>query len=520
MKRLAVFAAATAGILLLVEGVLSLFFASSVRALLGPPASPGEREEPYSPTDRDRAIAAARTEGPFRVPEDPLVAYTLKTESQLTYTEGQVTMQLVTDALGLRARPGPPPAEDALRIVVLGDSVAFGFGLGDQETLAAELERQLAGPLAGRVACFTVAIPSWNARNAWRFLLDHLGVLRPDIVLYLPVENDLEDSYGVNEAGQRRAAADPASELPLLAVRAVRAFVTFRTRELREAGDDPSARLGAVAIGSRLGGIARARYADVARTIAHGAERLGEIHARLALVAFERSDFHLELGVELRRAGPAPVEIALLEELQKDDTLGIDPHPSAATVAAFATWIAADLFERGWLPGDGRAALPPVAERYAARRARPPDRPDDQASGEEWSRARNERLERALEPRISPDTLQGIYQVYGGLNLDASIATQFAAVVPRGRALRVRMAGLPERPELASLAVRVRANERVLGSLSVRAGAECEGLFELGPEEAAAAFDVRLEALDWTVVTVRGKSWVAAARLLELESVP
>jgi hypothetical protein len=425
-------------------------------------------------------------------------------------------MQLATDDLGLRARPGPPPAEGAPRIVVLGDSVAFGFGLGDQETLAAQLERQL----GGRVACFTVAIPSWNARNAWRFLLDHLGTLRPDIVLYLPVENDLEDSYGVNEAGQRRAAADPASAWPLLVLRASRALVSLRTRELRAAGDDPGARLGPPVIGSRLGGIARARYADMARMIVQGAERLERVHARLALVAYERSDFQRELCLELRRAGLAPVEIALLEELQKDDTLGIDPHPSAATVAAFATWIAADLLERGWLTGDGRAALPGVPERYAARRARPLDRPAGDADDEDWSRARNARLERELEPRISPDTLQGIQQVYGGLGLDASIAAEFAAVLPRGRSLRVRMAALPERPELDGLAVRVHANERLLGTLTIRAGAECEARFELGPEEAAAAYDVRLEAPDWTIVTVRGKSWVAAARLVELESSP
>src|SRR5262249_23718084 len=152
--------------------------------------------------------------------------------STLTYTEGKVTMQFATDELGMRARPGPPPAEDALRIVVLGDSVAFGFGLDDGDTLASQLERLLAAPLGGRAGCATVAVPSWNAQNAWRFLLDHLDRFRPDVVLYFPVENDLEDGYGVNEAGQRRTAEDPGSAEPLLHVRAARAFVTLHTREL------------------------------------------------------------------------------------------------------------------------------------------------------------------------------------------------------------------------------------------------------------------------------------------------
>ena len=68
--------------------------------------------------------------------------------------------------------------------------------------------------------------------------------------------------------------------------------------------------------------------------------------------------------------------------------------------------------------------------------------------------------------------------------------------------------------------MRVFANERALGSLSVEAGEECTARFELSPEEAAAPFEVRLEARDWTLVTVRGKTWVAAARLVELESLP
>jgi hypothetical protein len=514
MRKLAVSLAATAGCLLLVEGLLSLVWATSLRALLAPRRI--EEAPPYQPTDEDRAAAAARSEGPFRVPDDALVAYTLKTKSTLTYTEGKVSMRLVTDELGLRARPGAPPAADALRILVLGDSVAFGFGLDDADTLAAQLEKLLTAPLGGRVACYTVAVPSWNARNAWRFLLDHLASLRPDIVLYLPVDNDLEDSYGVTEAGQRRAAEDPASAQPLLHVRPVRALVTLRSRELRAAGDDPEQRLGPGVIGARLSTLSRERYADMARTIQAGVQRLERVHARCALVAYEQSEFHRELRAELLRAGAAPVEIPLLNELLRDDTLEIDPHPSAATVTAFARWIAASLFELGWLPGGGRASLPEVEERYAGRRARSLGAEE----AEDWSRARHARLEAELQARISTETLQGILQVYGGLNLDGTLEAQCAVVLPRGRTLGVRLAPLAAPPDLYPLEVRVFANERALGSLSVRAGEECTARFELGPEEAAAPFEVRLEAHDWALVTVRGKTWLAAARLVELESLP
>ena len=56
MKKLAVFLAAVLGSLLLIEGVLSLAFGTSVRALLGARARVVE-PEPFLATDRDRAIA-------------------------------------------------------------------------------------------------------------------------------------------------------------------------------------------------------------------------------------------------------------------------------------------------------------------------------------------------------------------------------------------------------------------------------------------------------------------------------
>lgn len=46
------------------------------------------------------------------------------------------------------------------------------------------------------------------------------------------------------------------------------------------------------------------------------------------------------------------------------------------------------------------------------------------------------------------------------------------------------------------------------------------GRERLTPEETRAAFEVRLEPRDWVVVTLRGESVVAAARLVELESLP
>ncbi|MSR63817.1 MAG: SGNH/GDSL hydrolase family protein [Planctomycetes bacterium] len=516
MKRLLVGLAALALFLLAGEGVLSLGFGSSLRTLLRPRSRLDGLDLPQS-NARDTALAAARTPGPYRVPEDALVSYTLKLDSALTFSEGKVEMKVTTDALGLRQRPGGEPPAEALRVVVLGDSIAFGFGLGDAETLAAQLEPRLARALGGRpVACFTVAVPSWNATNAWRFLLDHLDHFRPDIVLYLPVDNDLEDGYGVNEAGQRRTDEDVTRALPLLHVRPPIAYLVLRTQALRASGDDPTGRLGPDALYAGLSALSRERYAGLVRTIGHGAQRLARLGAHLALVPYEQSEFHRELAAELRRQGLELPSVALLERLLPDDRLRVDPHPSAETVGAFASWIAHSLFALGWLPSDATAPVDDVPERYTGRRAELPEA----AELEAWSQARRVRLTRELEPRIATANLQGMQQLYGGLNLDGTLASEFAALLPAGRELRVRVEPLETRPDLYPLVLRVHVNGRRVGELELGATGLAEGVFALGAEEAAAPFEVRLESPDWAVVTVRGKSWVASARLVELESRP
>jgi lysophospholipase L1-like esterase len=504
---------AAALLVLLGEGVLSLALGRSWRDWFTPSAAP----LPDLELEREQAVAARATEGPFRVPEDPLVSYTLKLESQLDFVENKVSMVLHTDELGLRARATPAAAStDALRIVVLGDSVAFGYGLADGDVLAAQLEQQLAAALPGRsVVCETVALPSWNCRNAWRFLFDHLERFRPALVLYLPVDNDLEDGFGVNEAGQRRISPDLAVPQPLLPVHANWTRLRRRIEELRAAGE-PEPRLGPEVLAAGMSTTSRWRLTDMARTLAHGKQRLARTGARLALVFYEESDFQKELLAELARQDLELPQIPLLERVQSDDTLGIDPHPSAETTAAFATWIAQALFELGWLPEGERAPLPAVADRYAERRARP--LAPEQALA--WSVARRAALEDELEPRIVPATLQGMLQIYGGLNLDASVGTRLAAVLRRGQRLSVRLEALAARPDLYPLEVGVVVNERLLGTLLVPPGGTGEAEFELSPAEVQSAFEVRLEPRDWVVVKLAGRSVVAAARLLELESRP
>ncbi|HTE05439.1 MAG TPA: hypothetical protein VK824_04515, partial [Planctomycetota bacterium] len=201
LPRLGLALAALAATLLAVEGVASalagrLLLTPLVRArLASPPAATdvfAQRSEAPGPA-RPGPGAAAPAEGVYRVHPDPLVGYTLRLSRQLAVFDAPVH----SDALGLRTTPGPPPAPDAPRVAILGDSVAFGYGLRGEETIAARLGVLLGasrGPGEPPVACRTVAMPGWNHANAVHFLLDHLDALAPDIVVYVPVGNDLLDT--------------------------------------------------------------------------------------------------------------------------------------------------------------------------------------------------------------------------------------------------------------------------------------------------------------------------------------
>lgn len=514
MKRLGVLfglLGTLAFLALVVPGARSLWSelrapAAALPRIVPPSSAPGSL--PASPPEVPPEL------GPYRVPEERLVSYTLRSSTALTFREGAVVMPLESDALGLRRRRTQVPP-DALRVVVLGDSVAFGFGLDEGGTLAEQLERELASLAPSRpVACFTVALPSWNVDNAFRFLLDHLDHFRPDLVLWMPVSNDLEDGYGVTESGDRRAGDDPSSDVPGLHVRPEWGFLAARARELGPAAERARARAGPEVLVSGATPLSRRRFARVAAVVGAARLRLERAGARLVLAGYEQSDFQRELRAELIEAGLALEELALFEGLTREDSLGIDPHPSARTVGVMARFLAEELVARGWIPG----ARPPgpawLAPELRARQARLPAR--DEALS--WSRAHRLQVAETLEAHLVPATLQGMLQVYGGIHLDDSLEPVFGAALPEGRELVLRLAPLADVPDLYPLEVEVRAQERTLGVLRLEAGGECVGRFALEP--GGGPFDVVLRASDHVRVTRRGQSALAWGRLIELESVP
>jgi lysophospholipase L1-like esterase len=115
-----------------------------------------------------------------------------------------------TNELGFRDTPISPKTPQMLRILCVGDSVTFGSGVSNEETFPNVLERTLqqrARP-GVTVDVINAGVSAYNIRNIRGQLQEYLSQLQPDIVVYVFVENDLDDSVSTGP-NKYLAAYDP-----------------------------------------------------------------------------------------------------------------------------------------------------------------------------------------------------------------------------------------------------------------------------------------------------------------------
>jgi lysophospholipase L1-like esterase len=117
--------------------------------------------------------------------------------------------EIVIGSHGMRNRETPiakPP--DTYRILVLGDSIAFGFGVAEKDAFPRVVERQLRDHTlrAGhpRVEVINAGVPGWNLVNSYLFLKERGLAFQPDLVLLTLVNNDVPAVDKLAEATERR----------------------------------------------------------------------------------------------------------------------------------------------------------------------------------------------------------------------------------------------------------------------------------------------------------------------------
>jgi lysophospholipase L1-like esterase len=163
---------------------LALLFTTLALLLLA-----GEAVLRLAPWWNDRS--ADPSFNPYR--PDGQTGFALRAGADTVHRTGEFSVPVHVNALGLRGPErtvGKPP--NTARILVLGDSFAFGFGVAQDEMFSAELERLL-GERGLRVEVLSSGVPGWSLDNELVYLRTEGFDLEPDLILLATCENDLGD---------------------------------------------------------------------------------------------------------------------------------------------------------------------------------------------------------------------------------------------------------------------------------------------------------------------------------------
>lgn len=96
----------------------------------------------------------------------------------------------------------PPKRPGTFRIIALGDSLTYGYGIAEQDTYPRVLERLLNETF--RVEVLNLGVPAAQSEDIYRILQQKLPLLRPDLVIYGMCLNDFLPP-GVDQDDNSRA---------------------------------------------------------------------------------------------------------------------------------------------------------------------------------------------------------------------------------------------------------------------------------------------------------------------------
>lgn len=128
--------------------------------------------------------------------EDPQVGYILTPGFSGVLERPEFRHQVSVGPEGLRGPGVRPRSPETFRVLVLGDSQAFGFGVVESATLTTRLERLLKDRFPDKdIQVLNAGVPGYGTADELAFLRSRGPALRPDFVVvqFLSV-NDLQES--------------------------------------------------------------------------------------------------------------------------------------------------------------------------------------------------------------------------------------------------------------------------------------------------------------------------------------
>jgi len=135
--------------------------------------------------------------GRYRRPSaDPGLVYELKPDLDIRFGDALIR----TDARCLRVPAQPePPAPGALELVVLGDSVSFGWRVDYEQSYVARVAAQMQAAWGRPVHLTNRSVPGYNSEQELRVLETQVLPHPPDLLLW---HVDHNDAFATLEGGQ------------------------------------------------------------------------------------------------------------------------------------------------------------------------------------------------------------------------------------------------------------------------------------------------------------------------------
>jgi hypothetical protein len=121
---------------------------------------------------------------------DPVLGYRLPPGAQGRYQGVTIS----TNRFGLRDRDLEQKQDGELRILLLGDSITFGWGVAADETYGRKLESLLESRLGRRVRTVNAGVGGSNTVQEYALFKRDVAAIDPDLVVLLYVPNDIQSS--------------------------------------------------------------------------------------------------------------------------------------------------------------------------------------------------------------------------------------------------------------------------------------------------------------------------------------
>ena len=124
--------------------------------------------------------------------------HTLKPDfyQRFHYRKHDAVMTVQTDAAGFRACNSDSTTDKGMKVLFLGDSFVFGYGLEVHDRLDCFL-RRLAEKRNLPVDTVNWGVPGWGTRHQVRYAADHLQEESPDVLVLVFCKNDPANDRGL-----------------------------------------------------------------------------------------------------------------------------------------------------------------------------------------------------------------------------------------------------------------------------------------------------------------------------------